>query len=95
MSDGLEIGADELLDLPLRVWAELGRTRLPAARIVQMAPGTVVDLDREPEDLADIYVNGRHFGQGALVLVDGEWAVKIASIDHDEVEQMSSGGSAD
>jgi flagellar motor switch protein FliN len=91
---GLEV--DALLDLPLRVWAELGRARMPAARVVGMAPGTIVDLDRAPEDPADIYVNGNRFGTGRLLLVDGEWAVRIESIEqnHGEIEQMSSDGSA-
>ena len=72
---------DTLLDLPLRVWVELGRTAMPAALIVGMAPGTIVDLERLPEDPADIYVNGRYFGAGRLLLVDGEWAIRIESIE--------------
>jgi hypothetical protein len=59
-SDELEPAA--LLDLPLRVWAEVGRTRMPAASVVGMAEGSIVDLDCEPDEPADLYVNGRHFG---------------------------------
>jgi flagellar motor switch protein FliN len=90
------VEAEALLDLPLRVWAELGRAHMPAARIVGMAPGTIVDLDHAPEDPADIYVNGTRFGTGRLLLVDGEWAIRIESIERDEadIEQTSSDGSA-
>jgi flagellar motor switch/type III secretory pathway protein FliN len=79
-----------LLDLPLRVWAEVGRTRMPAASVVGMAEGAILDLDREPDEPADLYVNGRHFGTGRLILVDGEWALRVESLDDDGVEQTSS-----
>ena len=81
-----ELEPSALLDLPLRVWAEVGRTRMPAASVVGMAEGAIVDLDREPDEPADLYVNGRHFGTGRLVLVDGEWALRVETLDEDEVE---------
>ena len=92
--DELEPAA--LLDLPLRVWAEVGRTQMPAASVVGMSEGAIIDLDREPHEPADLYVNGRHFGTGRLILVDGEWALRVESLDDDEagsdleVEQVSS-----
>jgi flagellar motor switch protein FliN len=92
-ADELEPGS--LLDLPLRVWAELGRTRLPAAFVVGMPAGAIVDLDCEPDEPADLFVNGRHFGTGRLVLVDGEWALRVETLDEESdavVEQASSDG---
>jgi len=87
-----ELEAEALLDLPLRVWAEVGRTRMPAASVVGMAEGAIIDLDREPDEPADLYVNGRHFGTGRLILVDGEWALRVESLDEDALEQASSSG---
>ena len=87
-----ELMASELLDLPLRMSAEVGRAKMPASDVVSMPEGTIVPLDREPEDAADLYVNGRHFGTGRVMLVDGEWAVEIESLDA-EIEQASSDGS--
>lgn len=92
LHDGTELGASELLDLPLRVSAEVGRAKMPASDLVSMPEGTIVALDREPDDAADLYVNGRHFGTGRVTLVDGEWAVTIESLDA-EIEQASSDGS--
>jgi flagellar motor switch protein FliN/FliY len=78
---GDELEAASLLDTELRVWVEIGRTRMPAASVVGMPEGAILDLDREAEDPADLYVNGRHFGTGRLILVEGEWALRIESLD--------------
>ncbi len=93
---GHELEPSDLLGLPLRVSAEVGRAKLPAADVVGMPAGAIVPLDREPEAPADIYVNGRHFGTGSVILVDGEWAVRIETLNADanaDVEQASSAGS--
>jgi flagellar motor switch protein FliN/FliY len=74
-------GGDMLRDVALRVWAELGRARLPIGRAVGLAPGSVVELDRAADDPVDLYVNGRRFASGRLMLAeDGEWAVRIEEI---------------
>lgn len=91
-----ELNAASLLDMPLRVWAEIGRTRMPAAFVVGMPAGALVDLDSEPHQPADLFVNGRHFGTGRLVLVDGEWGFRVETLDEGEpggheIEQASSG----
>jgi flagellar motor switch protein FliN len=90
-----ELEAGSLLDMPLRVWAEIGRTSLPAAFVVGMPSGAIIDLDCEPDEPADLFVNGRHFGTGRLVLVDGEWALRVETLNEDQnadFEQASSAG---
>jgi flagellar motor switch protein FliN len=90
-----ELEAAALLDMPLRVWAEIGRTKLPAAFVVGMPEGAIIDLDCEPDEPADLFVNGRHFGTGRLVLVDGEWALRVETLTEDlyaDLEQVSSAG---
>ena len=90
-----ELEGASLLDMPLRVWAEIGRTKLPAAFVVGMPQGEVVDLNCEPDEPADLFVNGRHFGTGRLVLVDGEWALRVETLTEDDVaefEHVSSAG---
>jgi flagellar motor switch protein FliN/FliY len=97
-----ELEPGSLLDLGLRVWAEIGRSQMPAAAVVGMAEGAILDLDREPDEPADLFVNGRHFGTGRLILVDGEWALRVESLDDqpgadeaaEPVEQASKSGSA-
>jgi len=66
----------------LRIWAELGRTRLPLGRAVGLASGSVVELDRTVDEPVDLFVNGRRFASGRLLVTDdGEWAVRIEAVD--------------
>jgi len=72
---------DVLRGVALRVWAELGRANLPVGRAVGLASGSIVELDRAVDDPVDLFVNGRRFASGRLVLAgDGEWAVRIDEI---------------
>lgn len=74
-------GGPSLAGIPVRVWAELGRAQMPSAQVVGMPPGAVVELDRSAEEPIDLYVNGRHFATGRLVVVDGtDWAVRIEHV---------------
>jgi flagellar motor switch protein FliN/FliY len=80
-ASGATVTGDNLRSVPLRVWAELGRTRLPLSRAVSLPPGSVVELDARAEDPVDVFVSGRRFAQGVLVLAeDGEWAVRVEQL---------------
>jgi flagellar motor switch protein FliN len=73
--------APSLSGIPVRVWAELGRARMPSAQIVGLPSGAVVELDKQADDAIDLYVNGTHFATGRLVVVDGtDWAVRIERV---------------
>jgi len=77
-------GGDLIRHVGLRVWAELGRARLPVGRAVGLAPGAVVELDRGVDEPLDLYVNGRRLALGRLHMTeDGEWAVRIESVSAD------------
>jgi len=78
---GTSGGTPSLSGIPVRVWAELGRTRMPSAQIVGLPTGAVVELDKQADDAIDLYVNGTHFATGRLVVVDGtDWAVRIEHV---------------
>ena len=88
------LSADALLDVKVRVWAEIGRTRMPLADAVALSEGELVDLDREHHEPIDLFVNGLHYGRGRLVMVDGEWALTVDEILATDaaVERLSSIG---
>lgn len=88
--------ATHLLDVDVRMWAELGRSKLALGSAVSLGTGAIVDLDREPDEALDVFVNGRLFAKGRLLLVDGEWAVRLEQIvaGPASVEHASNAGSA-
>jgi flagellar motor switch protein FliN/FliY len=70
-----------LSGIPVRVWAELGRARLPGADVVTLPTGALVELDRQADDPVDLYVNGKAFATGRLMVVNGtDWAVRIEKV---------------
>jgi flagellar motor switch protein FliN/FliY len=79
--DGGAGGAPSLAGISVRVAAELGRARMASAEVVGLPPGAVVELNRQADEPIDLYVNGRRFATGRLMVVDGaDWAVRIESI---------------
>jgi len=74
-------GTPSLAGITVRVAAELGRARMASADLVGLPPGAVVELNRQADEPVDLYVNGRQFATGRLMVVDGsDWAVRIESI---------------
>jgi len=72
---------DALRDISVRVWAELGRTRMPSGRIVALPTGAVVELDRAVEAPIDLYADGMRFATGRLMVAeDGGLAVRVETI---------------
>jgi flagellar motor switch protein FliN/FliY len=86
------LSADALLDVSLRVWAEIGRTRMPLADAVALGEGMLVDLDTEHDEPIELYVNGLRLGSGRLVTVEGEWALVVDEVtaSAETVERLSS-----
>jgi flagellar motor switch protein FliN/FliY len=73
--------SDALRDVQVRVWAELGRTRMPSGRVVGLPGGAVVELDREADDPIDIYADGMLFATGRLLVTDdGGLAIRIEQV---------------
>jgi flagellar motor switch protein FliN len=93
--DPAEDLAAHLLDVNVRFWAELGRSRMPLAEAVALGSGAIVDLDKEPDDELDVLVNGLPFAKGKLLLVDGEWAIRLERMvaTPEAVEHASNSGS--
>ena len=74
---------EALLDVGVRVWAEIGRARMALGDAVALSQGAVVDLDRAPEEPVELYVNVFRYGTGRLVLVESDWAVLLESVHTD------------
>lgn len=74
-TEGRAAGAGKLdlvLDIPLRLSVELGRTELPIRDVMRLGRGSVVELDRGPGAPLDVLVNGVLIGRGEVVVVNEE-----------------------
>lgn len=73
-------GFEALLDVTMPVVIEIGRTHLTVQEVLQLAPGSVVTLDRAVGEPVDLYVSDRRFAQGEVVVVDDHFAVRITKL---------------
>jgi flagellar motor switch protein FliN/FliY len=80
---------DLLLDVPLRISVELGRTSLRIQELIELGQGSIVELDRLAGEPVDVLVNGRHIALGEIVVVNDRYAVRIVSI-HSPTERVES-----
>ncbi len=71
---------DLLLDVNLKVSVELGRAALKFREVLNLAPGAVVELDRQTSEPVDILVNGSLLATGEVVVVDDHFAVRITKL---------------
>jgi flagellar motor switch protein FliN/FliY len=71
---------DLLLDVPLRIAVELGRTRMRVQEVLELGQGAIVNLDRLAGEPVDILVNGRPLGMGEVVISNDRYAVRVVSI---------------
>ena len=69
-----------IMDVPLQVTVELGRTRKLIREILELAPGSVVELDKLAGEPVDILVNGKIVAKGEVVVIDENFGVRITGI---------------
>ncbi len=69
-----------LRDVAAPVVVELGRLRMNVAQVVRLRKGQILRLARAPGDPVDLVVNGRLFGRGELIDVEGELGIRIVQI---------------
>jgi flagellar motor switch protein FliN/FliY len=75
--------ADDLeavFDVPVQVSAVLGRTRMNVGNILNLGPGTVLELDRKVGEAIDIFVNDRLVARGEVVLVEDKLGITMTEI---------------
>ena len=71
---------DFLLDIPLEVTVELGRTSLIINNLLQLTQGSVVELNKAAADTVEIYVNQKLLGKGEVIIVNERFGVRITEI---------------
>lgn len=69
-----------ILDIPVQLTVELGRTRIPIKNILHLAQGSVVELDAMAGEPMDVLVNGYLIAQGEVVVVNEKFGVRLTDI---------------
>lgn len=71
---------DLIMDIPVQLSVELGRTKLTIKNILQLGQGSVVELDGLAGEPMDIFVNGYLIAQGEVVVVDDKYGIRLTDI---------------
>jgi flagellar motor switch protein FliN/FliY len=71
---------DLIMDIPVSLTVELGRTKIPIRHILQLAQGSVVELDGLAGEPMDVLVNGCLIAQGEVVVVNDKFGIRLTDI---------------
>lgn len=71
---------DLIMDVPLEVTVELGRTTKSIQEILDFAPGTIIELDKIAGEPIDVLVNGKYVAKGEVVVIEESFGVRITEI---------------
>lgn len=69
-----------IMDIPVQLTVELGRTRIPIKHILQLAQGSVIELDALAGEPMDVLVNGCLIAQGEVVVVNEKFGIRLTDI---------------
>ena len=69
-----------VLDVPVELAVEIGRTTLTIRETLAIAPGTVITLDRMAGEPVDLLVNGRRIARGEVVAIDEEFGLRVTEV---------------
>lgn len=79
-SSGATNNIDMILDIPVNLTVELGRTKLAIRSLLQLAQGSVVELDGLAGEPMDVLVNGCLIAQGEVVVVNEKFGIRLTDI---------------
>ena len=77
-SDGTDLS--RVIDVPVELAVEIGRTTMTIGETLSLAPGSIVSLNRLAGEPVDLLVNGKVIAQGEVVVIDEEFGMRITDI---------------
>lgn len=86
MTDTNPGGAFMEMEFPAEVW--LAAETVPLGRLVELRPGEVLSLSKDPDDPVDLVVNGVTVASGVLVVVDGTFGLRVTATATQELAEM-------
>jgi len=80
---------DLLMDVSVPIVAQLGGTEMQIRDILDLVPGSIIELDKLAGDPVDLYVRGKLFAQGEVVVVDDSFGIRVTNIVNPESKSQS------
>ena len=71
---------DRLLDIPLEVTVEIGRTKLALKELLSLTPGSVIELMKGADEHLDVLVNGKPIARGEAVMVNDKFGIRLTDV---------------
>ncbi len=75
-----DLNLDVILDVPVTLSLEVGRSRLPIRSLLQLNQGSVVELERAAGDPLDVFVNGTLVAHGEVVVVNEKFGIRLTDV---------------
>jgi flagellar motor switch protein FliN/FliY len=75
-----EVSLDAILDVPVLISMEIGRTQINIRNLLQLNQGSVVELDRLAGEPMDVLVNGTLIAQGEVVVVNEKFGIRLTDV---------------
>jgi flagellar motor switch protein FliN/FliY len=75
-----EVSLDSILDVPVTISMEIGRTQIAIRNLLQLNQGSVVELDRLAGEPMDVLVNGTLIAQGEVVVVNEKFGIRLTDV---------------
>ena len=79
-TDGTDLNLDVILDVPVALSLEVGRTRMPIRSLLQLNRGSVIELERGAGEPLDVYVNGTLIAHGEVVVINDRFGVRLTDV---------------
>ncbi len=76
----LDMSLDVILDVPVVLSLEVGRTRIPIRNLLQLNQGSVVELERGAGEPLDVFVNGTLIAHGEVVVVNDRFGIRLTDV---------------
>ncbi|AHX14388.1 flagellar motor switch protein FliN [Dyella jiangningensis] len=80
VAEGADVNLDMILDVPVTLAMEVGRTRISIRNLLQLNQGSVVELDRSAGEPLDVFVNGTLVAHGEVVVINERFGIRLTDV---------------
>ncbi len=78
--DGQTGNLHRMMDVPLDMTVELGRAQMPLSEVLRLQSGSVVNINRLPGEPIDLFINGRIFARGEVVVINETFGFRVTEL---------------